>query len=221
MKGLYTLCMQWWQIILWCVLGLIGGILFIHLVIIRIIRHIWKFPIPSWAVELIEGPHRRRVQPPELVIKWMGIKPGIKVLELGPGAGVFTFPASMIAEEIHAVDIQPEVIEIMKRRMKEIDVNNIHPVVSDAHTLPYPDKYFDMVFHVACLPEIPDPVGVLKEVRRVLKDDGVYADGELFFDPDYPLASTVVSWAKRAGLEKVSANGNGIHYVLTFTKNQT
>jgi len=165
--------MIWWQIVLWCVFGLICGILFLHLVIIRIIRHIWKFPIPSWAIEFIEGPHRNRVQPPGQVIEWMGIKLGMRVLELGPGAGVFTFPASELASEVHAIDIEPKVVDIIRKKNGRKGSEKHFPVVSDAHNIPYPDKSFDMIFHVACLPEISNPVGVLKEVRRVLKDNGI------------------------------------------------
>jgi len=210
--------MQWWQILLWVVFGMVFGILFIHSVIIRIIRKIWKFPIPAFAVTLIEGPHRRRFQPPELVMKWMGVKPGMKVLELGPGAGAFTFPVAEVASDVHCIDIQPKVVEIMNTRVVERGFTNIFPVEANAYNLPFEDKTFDLVFHVACLPEIPDPVRVLKEVRRVLKDDGIYADSELLPDPDYPLASTVLSWATKAGLTKISANGNGLHYVLCFRK---
>ncbi len=203
---------------MWTILGIVVGVLFIHSVIIRIIRKIWKFPIPAFAVTFIEGPHRRRVQPPKLVLDWMGLKPEMKVLELGPGAGAFTFPVAEIAGEVHCIDIQPKVINIMNSRIQERGFTNIFPVEANAYNLPYDDKSFDLVFHVACLPEIPDPVRVLTEVKRVLKDDGIYADSELIVDPDYPLASTVVSWAKKAGLEKISANGNGIHYVLKFRK---
>ncbi len=109
-------------------------------------------------------------------IEWMGIKPGMRVLELGPGAGVFTFPASEVASEVHAIDIEPKVVDIIRKKMEEREVRNIFPVVSDAHNLPYSDSTSDMVFHVACLPEIPKPVGVLKKVKRDLKDDGIYAD---------------------------------------------
>lgn len=201
-----------------CIGCLVGFVLLFHLVIVRIVRHIWKFPIPQWAVDFIGGPRRAKVQPPELMVEWMGIKPGMKCLEVGPGSGLYTFEVAKSSGEVTAIDIEPKVIERLNERASERGVKNLKGEVANVYSLPYPDKSFDLAYMMACLPEIPDHVRALKEIKRVLKDDGVYCDSELWPDPDYPFASTVVAWAEKAGLEKVDVKGNWLYYLLRFRK---
>ena len=62
--------------------------------IIRIIRHFYKFPMPQWMANLIDNPFRRKIQPPEETAIRHGIKPGMRVLEVGPGNGTYTLGAA-------------------------------------------------------------------------------------------------------------------------------
>ena len=63
---------------------------------------------------------------------------------------------------------------------------------------------------VGVLGEIPDRNRALMEIKRVLKDDGVLAIGELLPDPDYPLRKTVIRLCNDAGFQQVDGYG-GIH----------
>jgi ubiquinone/menaquinone biosynthesis C-methylase UbiE len=71
---------------------------------------------------------------------------------------------------------------------------------------------------VAVLGEIPDKHKAISEFKRVLKDDGLLAIGELLPDPDYPRQKTVIKWCNDANLELVNKHGNILHYLLTFKK---
>lgn len=66
--------------------------------------------------------------------------------------------------------------------------------------------------------EIPDKNRALLEIRRVLKNDGLLAIGELLIDPDYPIKKTVINWCKKAGFEPVASYDNILHYLLTFKR---
>ncbi|PSR78744.1 ubiE/COQ5 methyltransferase [Coniella lustricola] len=48
----------------------------------------------------------------------------------------------------------------------------------DANALPYPDASFDVVFCHQVLQHVKDPVGILKEMRRVTKPGGIVAARE-------------------------------------------
>jgi ubiquinone/menaquinone biosynthesis C-methylase UbiE len=85
---------------------------------------------------------------------------------------------------------------------------------------PFSSGVFDRVFMVTVLPEIPDKVRALHEIRRVLKDDGLLAIGEFLPDPDYPRRKTVIRWCRSTGLELYGENGGILHYVVTFKKTQ-
>ena len=71
---------------------------------------------------------------------------------------------------------------------------------------------------IACLPEIPDPIKVLKELRRILKPDGLISLSEMLPDPDYPRRKTEIRWATEAGFELSSQFGNWFIYYLNFKK---
>ncbi|MEM3063274.1 MAG: dimethylmenaquinone methyltransferase, partial [Nitrososphaerota archaeon] len=76
----------------------------------------------------------------------------------------------------------------------------------------------DRVFMITVLGEISDKKKALIEIKRVLKDDGLLAIGELLFDPDYPRRKTVIGWCKDAEFKLIGSYGNIFHYLLTFKK---
>ena len=72
----------------------IVGSLFLSLLLlhtlIRIIRHFHPFPIPEFAANIIDNPLRRRLQPPEQTALRHGVRPGMRMLDVGPGNGAYT-----------------------------------------------------------------------------------------------------------------------------------
>jgi ubiquinone/menaquinone biosynthesis C-methylase UbiE len=191
-------------------------------VIAKIIRHYYHFPIPSFFTQIIDNPFRRRfIQRPEVVAERMQLKPGMIVLEIGPGKGNYT---KAVAERIlprgkvYAIDIQESVIERLKKRIKREGITNIIPKIENAYNLSFADESVDRVLAIACLPEIPEPVKVLRECHRILKPDGLVCLCELFPDPDYPRRKTEKRWAAEAGFELRQEFGNWFVYQLNFGK---
>lgn len=191
----------------------------------RIIRKIYKFPIPAIATRLIDNPFRRRlIQKPELIAERMHLKPGMTVVEIGPGKGSYT---KAVAEKVQpngkvfAIDIQESIINRLKKKIKKENIQNIIPKIDDANNLSFEDESVDRIFAIACLPEIPDPIRVLREFKRILKSDGIISLSELFLDPDYPLRKTEKRWAKEAGLDFYEGFGNWFVYQLNFIKNKS
>jgi ubiquinone/menaquinone biosynthesis C-methylase UbiE len=90
--------------------------------------------------------------------------------------------------------------------------------VEDAYAFSFGDDTVDRVLMIACLPEIPEPVRVLRECRRILRPGGLICLSELLPDPDYPLRSTERRWAAEAGLEFDEGFGNFFVYQLHFRK---
>ena len=190
-------------------------------VVVRIVRKIHPFPIPEWFIFFIDNPFRRAIQKPNVIAQNLNTIPGMKILEIGPGRGTYT---KAIAQSIlpngviYTIDIQPKVIQKMEQILKEEEIENIIPKVDDAYNLSFEDEFFDRIFMVTCLPEIPDPVRALQECKRVLKEDGIISTCELLLDPDYPLRKTEIKWANQAGLALDKKFGNFLVYQLNFKK---
>jgi ubiquinone/menaquinone biosynthesis C-methylase UbiE len=192
-------------------------------VCVRSIRYFWKFPMPSAMGNVIAaGPYRNRVQPPSMIVDAIDAKPGMTVVEVGCGSGLYTVAVAKAVQPdglVYAVDIQEGMLEKLRARMKRDGVENITPVLADAEgQIPLDDGIADAVFSVAVIPEIPDPVKAIEQIKRLMADEGVFAEAELLLDPDYPLRRTVIKWAREAGLVLEKKTGNAFRYVLVFKK---
>ena len=217
--------MDIWSI-LWIVflvfLIVLGIFFFIVFVVIRIIRRYYKFPIPGFLTRLIDNPIRRKfIQKPEKIAKRMNLEPGMNIVEIGPGKGSYTkaIAKSVLPDgKVYAIDIQESVINRLKKRIEKENISNIIPKIDDTYNLSFEDESVDRVLMIACLPEIPDPIRALKEIKRVLKPDGLISLSEMLPDPDYPRRKTEKKWADEAGFELDEEFGNWFVYQLNFKK---
>ena len=203
-------------------LVLLAYILFVE-VVLRIVRRFYQFPIPDFVVRLIDNPIRRRIQPPDKIVEWMGAEQGMSLLEVGPGPGTFTFEAARQVGDkgqVYAVDIQESIVTSLSQKIEQQGIPNVSVEQASAYDLPYSDQYFDRIFMIAVLGEIPDKQRALAEFRRVLKDDGFLAIGEFLPDPDYPRRKTVTSWCQDSGFILSGTFGNLLHYLLLFSQKQ-
>lgn len=186
---------------------------------IKLLRRFTGLPDPTFIIRLMNNPIRRKFQPPGQVLDCVDIHEGMKVLELGPGTGFYTFEAARrvgLLGHVYAVDIKPSVISILNQSTERRGVRNIITRVSSVDEIPLPSDSVDRVFMVHVLPEIPDKQRALREIRRVLKGEGLLTLAEGLVDPDYRHRKTEIAWCRDAALELVGNYGNFFFYTLTF-----
>jgi len=202
------------------VLILLGGIAFFWLVVVRVLAKLnGGEPCPYALAWLVDNPIRRWYM--AQILDRIGIRPGERVLELGPGPGAFTVEAARRIEPggtLVAVDIQPKMVAAVEQKVREAGLTNVETHVASAYKLSLEDKSVDRAFLVTVLPEIPNRQRALAELRRVLKPDSVLSITEEFMDPDYPLARTAIRWAEEAGFQLAERHGNWWVYTLNFRK---
>ena len=204
--------------------GAIGGLLFFWLFPLKLIsRLVHRFgtsaPCPAALSWLVHNPLRRRYMRP--VLDRVGIQPGERVLELGPGPGAFTVDAARRAGSegrIIAVDIQPEMIVRVEERIREAGLANVETHVAGAYDLPLESESVDRAFLVTVLPEISDQNRALAELWRVLKPGGHLSITEEFMDPDYPFPFETIRRGEAAGFEMVRRFGNFWVYTVNFRR---
>ena len=196
-----------------------AAIVFFWVVVLRIVSRFVSHPCPAAASFIVYNPIRRHYMRP--VLDRVGIRPGERVLELGPGPGLFTIDAAErlgLSGKLIAVDIQPEMIAKVQELMKENQVTNVETRVASGYELPLPDNSIDRAFLVTVLPEIADKEKALRELFRILRPGGIFSDTEEFLDPDYPRAKSVISHAEKVGFELVERFGSFWLYTLNFRK---
>ena len=109
-----------------------------------------------------------------------------KFLEVGCGTGrIATGVASHTDDiDVKGVDISENMLEVARKIAEEEQVGHkVSFEIADAKKLPFDDKTFDSVFCHNMLHHIPDPLPVLKEMSRVVKDDGAFLVRDLVRKP--------------------------------------
>lgn len=143
------------------------------------------------------------------------------VLEVGPGSGTYTMGAARrvgAQGRLVTVDIEPKMIERVRRRAEAEGLENIEARVANVYDLPFEDGTFDVVYMIAVIGEIPEPQRAIQEFHRVLSPSGMLVFSELLLDPDYPLANALVRMAASAAFRLREKIGTFFYYTLQFEK---
>ncbi|MBB5937393.1 class I SAM-dependent methyltransferase [Streptomyces zagrosensis] len=123
---------------------------------------------------------------------------GHSVLDLGCGPGTITVDlAERVAPgQVTAVDAADGVLDRARAVAAERGLANITFAVADAHQLDYPDASFDVVHAHQVLQHLGDPVGALREARRVCRPGGVIAarDADYAAMAWYPRVPGLDTW---------------------------
>jgi predicted methyltransferase len=126
----------------------------------------------------LERQDRDAEQRPLDVIRTMGLRDGDVVADLGAGTGYFTRPmAKAVAPTglVYAVDIQPEMIALLKGNVEKAGIANVVPVLSTADDPRLPRESLDWILLVDVYHELQQPKAMLARMRDALKPTGKVA----------------------------------------------
>jgi len=130
-----------------------------------------------------QGVTSYKMQDPKLVFDNLNIKKGDIVIDLGCGAGDYSFHAAEYTGErgsVYPCDKWPELKEKLRARASESDLKNIIPEQFDLikDDYPFQDNFADFCFLITVLhiPVIKKYSGrIFSQVRRILKPSGIFA----------------------------------------------
>src|SRR5262249_4894757 len=109
----------------------------------------------------------------EAVVESLGVKPGLKVLDLGCGDGTTALPAARRGADVLGVDIARNLVEAGNRRAREHGLTNLRFQEGDACNLSeLADHTFDLVVSIFGAMFAPKPFDVAKEMVRVTRPGG-------------------------------------------------
>lgn len=130
---------------------------------------------PPEDLGILEGPDRDAWQKPEQIMDALGIADGATVADLGAGGGWFTVRLARRVGptgRVYAEDIQPQMIESIRRRVDREGLKNVTIVHGTATDPRLPTGEVDAVLIVDTYNELEDPVTLLRNVASALAPRG-------------------------------------------------
>jgi predicted methyltransferase len=130
---------------------------------------------PPEDLGLLEGPDREVWQRPDQIMDALGIAEGSVVAELGAAGGWFTIRlARRVGPNgyVYAEDIQPQMIEVINRRLPRENLRNVKAFLGDLDDPKLPPNALDAILIVDAYHEMEKPVALLRNAAIALKPDG-------------------------------------------------
>jgi len=163
---------------------------------------------------VIEGADREQWNKPEQIMDALKIADGSIVAEIGAGGGWFTVRLAHRVNQngiVYAEDIQPEMIEAVRRRAQRENLTNVRTVLGTTRNSRLPHG-LDAILINGAYHEMQNPVAVLKDAAQSLKPQGrlgivEYSPGAGGPGPEPEQRvdqETVVRGATAAGLQVIS-----------------
>lgn len=153
----------------------------------REIAQVMTYHGASW----LDRPEREREEHASKLLPDLKIKPGDVVVDLGAGSGFYTFKlAALVGEKgkVYAVDIQKEMLDIIRKRMAKKGIKNVELVQNTITDPKLPANSVDLIFMVDVYHELSHPHEMTEKMMAALKPGGrlVFVEfrGE---DPDVPI----------------------------------
>ncbi|MBI5775723.1 MAG: methyltransferase domain-containing protein [Verrucomicrobia bacterium] len=138
----------------------------------------------------LDRPEREDEERPDLVMAALKLKPGDLVADIGCGTGYFSWRMAQAVGAkgvVYGVEIQPEMLELLAKGMKERGVTNVVGVLGTT-TAPQLPQPVDLVLMVDVYHEFDHPFEMMAAICRQVKPGGrvVFVEyrGE---DPEVPI----------------------------------
>ena len=154
-----------------------------------------------------------------------GIEKGMKVLDIGSGAGdVALTLAEFVGNDgaVVGVDVNAEILETARSRAETAGVTNVEFIAGDARTLDLPDD-FDAIVGRLVLMYMADPGDALRQLATRLRPGGIVAFQEIeltFYralaHPDTPLVNKLTAGAIAVFEQSGAHIGMGLHLYRAF-----
>ena len=158
-----------------------------------------------------------------MLIQRLELQQNHTVLEIGPGPGYFSLPIARTLKngKLVLLDIQQEMLDMARKRMTKRNITNVEYELCDGKSIALESKSFDRVFMVTVIGEIDNKDLYLKEINRILKDDGILSISELAGDPDKLTQEELKALVTKYDFQTNKTYGNKRNYTMNFTKRKT
>lgn len=122
----------------------------------------------------LERLSREMTEQPQQVVEALDLKATDVVADIGAGTGYFSFRISPLVSEgkVLAVDIQPEMLDIIDFLKQENNISNVEPILGTVTEPNLPDESVDLALMVDAYHEFEYPKEMMEGIVRSLKPGG-------------------------------------------------
>jgi len=127
------------------------------------------------GAEWLERSEREIEEMPETALDRIGLRPGMTVADVGSGSGYFTVRLSKRVGptgKVLAVDVQPEMLTMLRERLRKGKITNVEPVLGTEADPKLPKGAMDLILMVDVYHEFSQPQRMLRRMLTALKADG-------------------------------------------------
>jgi ubiquinone/menaquinone biosynthesis C-methylase UbiE len=124
---------------------------------------LWGAKADDWAE--VQEPAWRPLY--ETILRRAGVGPGMRLLDIGCGAGGFLVEANKVRADIAGLDASEALVAIARRRLPHASIH-----VGEMEELPFDGQSFDLVTGINSFQFAGDVVAALKEAGRVCRAGG-------------------------------------------------
>jgi phosphatidylethanolamine/phosphatidyl-N-methylethanolamine N-methyltransferase len=133
----------------------------------RQVKRAYKIYAPAYDLvfDWIFNPGR------EAAIRLLDIRPNDHIFEVGIGTGL-NLPLYPRGCRLTGIDLSEEMLQKAYDKVAELGLTNVTLRTMDATVMDFRDSQFDAAVATYTISAVPDPVAVLREMRRVVKPGG-------------------------------------------------
>lgn len=132
-------------------------------------------PDPQRWSAILESPGRELFDRRHEIVAALRLQPGMAVADVGAGTGLFTeLIAHAVGPEgrVYAVDIAPEFIAAIERRMRGAGLGNVQGIVNTQRSTLLPTGSVDLVFLADTYHHFEHPAEMLRSIHEALRPGG-------------------------------------------------
>lgn len=125
----------------------------------------------SW----LEREERGREERPDLLMPELSLKAGMIVADIGAGTGYYSRLMSKAVGStgaVYAVDVQPQMVAMLKEVAAKPEFANIKPLLSSVADVKLPPQSIDLAIMVDVYHELEFPHEVMTSIINALKPEG-------------------------------------------------
>jgi ubiquinone/menaquinone biosynthesis C-methylase UbiE len=137
----------------------------------REIAHVMGHQAADW----LERSEREQEERSDLLMPALKLKPGDVVADIGAGTGYYTRRMAKVigtSGVVHAVDIQPEMLDILTNKLAAERIFNVKPVLGTVTDPKLPRASVDLILMVDVYHEFDHPFEMVEAMCKALKPGG-------------------------------------------------